>query len=180
MRYRVIMIAATMGLSGCAVAPAPQDRAVDAAAFAASQAGFRSDTLSPALQYCIRQQGGFGMNLAILTNAGFAASNSATMTKPIEGNIGNPPARGSAFVVSVNGCTIRTNGFSIGRSDLNEAIAQDMTALGFSPTPSQDNGRLGLPPAAQGFRSADRVLGVVASASAAAGVPFVTIAIAAP
>ena len=180
MLKRFILVAAAVALVACAPAPVPQDRAAQAAAFAASQVAFQTETLGPALRYCIRQQGGTGMDRAILTNAGFAATNSATLQKPIAGNIGTPPAPGSAFVVSVNGCTIRTNGFSIGRSDLGDAIAREMAALGFTPTEQRDNGRLGLPPAARGFRNADAVLGVQASTSAAAGVPFVTVAIQAP
>ena len=175
-----MVAAAAALLVGCAPAPEPQDRATRAAAFSASQVAFQAETLGPALRYCIRQQAGQGLDLAILTNAGFAATNSATLMKPITGNIGTPPAPGSAFVVSVNGCTIRTNGFSIGRSDLGAAIAREMAAQGFTPVPSRDNGRLGLPPAALGFQGADAVLGVQASTSAAAGVPFVTVAILAP
>ena len=177
MRTTFILIAAAMGLGACAPAPVQPDRAALAEAFAASQAAFRAQTLSPTLQYCIRQQAGMGMDRALLTNAGFVATNSATLQKPIAGNIGLPPAPGSAFVVSVNGCTIRVNGFSISRGELSEAIAQDLAQSGFSPTPARDNGALGLPPQAQGFRKGDRVLGVQASVMATNGVPFISVAI---
>ena len=180
MRAILTLIAATTALCGCAPERDQPDRAALATAFAESQAAFRAATLSPALRYCIRQQAGPGADRTILTDAGFVATNSATLQKPIAGNIGLPPTPGSAFVVSVNGCTIRVNGFSISRGELSEAIAQELAQEGFTPTPARDNGALGLPPEAQGFRKGDRVLGVQASVMATDGVPFVSVAILAP
>ena len=180
MRKSFIVVVAAMSLMGCAPAAVQEDRAARATAFAASQVMFLSGTLSPALQYCIRQQAGMGMDRAILTNAGFVATNSATLRKPIEGNIGTPPVPGAAFVVSVDGCTIRVSGFSIGRRELGTAIAQELATLGFSPIESRDNGTLGLPPEAQGFSKGERVLGVQASVMATDGVPFISVGILAP
>ena len=180
MRVTHLLVAAAAILCGCAPAQVQPDRAALATAFADSLAAFRAATLSPALTYCVRQQAGLGMDLAILTNAGFVATNSATLRKPISGNIGLPPMPGSAFVVSVDGCTIRVNGFSISRLDLNETIAQELENEGFDSVPSRENGGLGLPPQAQGFRKGDRVLGVRSSVLATNGVPFMSISILAP
>ena len=180
MRTTCLIVAAAAVLCGCAPAQVQPDRAALATAFADSLAAFRAETLSPALTYCVRQQAGMGMERAILTNAGFVATNSATLRKPIPGNIGLPPAPGSAFVVSVDGCTIRVNGFSISRRELSEAIAQELANAGFGSVPARDNGALGLPPQAQGFRKGDRVLGVQATVLATDGVPFMSISILAP
>ena len=180
MRKTFIGAAGLAALLGCASpvlqkAPPPMDRAAQAAAFAASTQTYLVGTLDPALDYCIAHQSGGIADRAGLIAAGFAATNSATMTKPIAGNIGNPPTGGSAFVVQTSGCTIRTNGFSIGARDLNDAVDARFVAMGYTAVTAKEKGRMGIPEPYRGFRRGERVLGVTNSTSGASGVPFVSI-----
>ncbi|WP_394152402.1 hypothetical protein [Loktanella salsilacus] len=179
MRGSLVAVTGLGLLLGCASpvlqTPQPLDRAAQAAAFVAATQSYLVQTLDPALDYCIAHQSGGIADRAGLVAAGFIATNSATMTKPIAGNIGNPPSEGSAFVVQTSGCTIRTNGFSIGAHDLDEAVDARFVAAGYSAVSTEEKGRMGIPDPYRGFRRGERVLGVTNSTSGASGVPFVSI-----
>ena len=162
-------------LAGCAAQP-QRDRAAEAAAFRGATEVFVAQTFLPALRFCAAQQAGAVADPAQLTAAGFAAANSATLSKTTTGNVGMPPGPASAFVVLTDGCSVRTNGVSIARSEIAAATGRALAEQGFAPV-DEDAGLPSGSPPTQVFRKGAARIGVAATSVVTDGMPFVNVAI---
>ncbi|MFZ3583083.1 hypothetical protein ACOI1H_13040 [Loktanella sp. DJP18] len=177
MRSSLVPLVAALTLLACAPQPQPEDRAVIAARNAAAIDGFLGASVRPALRFCVAQQTGAARDTAALTVAGFTPSSSGALSKPIAGNVGNPPADGSIFVVLQSACRIRANGFSISPTEIDAAIAQEMSALGYARVADAEAGKLGVTSGSTVFRKGERIVTAKTGHSVVTGRPFMSIAI---
>ena len=177
MRCSFVSLAATLALLACAPQQPPEDRATIAARNAAAVDGFLGASLRPAIRFCIAQQTGTVSDTSGLTAVGFTPSSSGALSKPIPGNVGTPPAEASIFVVLQSACVIRANGFSISRSEVDEAIAQELSALGYVPVSQEVAGKRGVAKGTATFGKDGQLVTAKTGSTVVSGLPFVSIAI---